>query len=162
MIRRLQLAARSGKFRALFSSRAALPSVAACSRTAVDISLQLRTMASASAVPILHQKSAHLFVYEVPEGKGTIEYELEPPSSAGIDSKGKPVLNITHTIVEPGLQGRGVAGKLADEALRYAREAGMAVRPSCSYISDTFLPKGKGEAANWSYTAGAPLAFPKE
>lgn len=150
----------SAVIRSISTRTIALPRAAsAC--VAVSSSSILRQMASSAAAspaapPVTHDASSHQFVFQVPEGKGHIDYEVEKASGGG-----KEVMNITHTIVEPGLRGRGVAGKLADAALAHARSKGMAVRPSCSYISDTFLPGGKGEAANWTYAKGDALAFPR-
>jgi predicted GNAT family acetyltransferase len=43
-------------------------------------------------------------------------------------------LNLIHTEVPSEYQGQGLAGKLAEAALEWAREKGFKVLPSCSYI----------------------------
>lgn len=43
---------------------------------------------------------------------------------------------ITHTEVDPALQGRGLAGRLARGALDAARAGGRQVIPLCSYVAD--------------------------
>lgn len=43
------------------------------------------------------------------------------------------VIEITHTIVSPSLQGRGIARKLVDKVLEIAKEKGYRVTASCSY-----------------------------
>lgn len=43
---------------------------------------------------------------------------------------------ITHTEVDPALQGRGLAGTLARGALDAARAGGRRVIPLCSYVAD--------------------------
>ena len=43
------------------------------------------------------------------------------------------VMTITHTEVPTALEGRGVAAALTRAALAHAREAGLKVRPLCSY-----------------------------
>ena len=48
------------------------------------------------------------------------------------------VLNAYHTGVRPELEGQGIAGKLFDEMVKYARENNYKVIPSCSYISAKF------------------------
>lgn len=48
------------------------------------------------------------------------------------------VLNAYHTGVRPELEGQGIAGKLFDEMVKYARENNYKVLPSCSYISVKF------------------------
>jgi predicted GNAT family acetyltransferase len=43
-------------------------------------------------------------------------------------------LNFHHTYVPDELRGRGIAGKLVARALDLAREQGLAVIPTCSYV----------------------------
>ena len=43
------------------------------------------------------------------------------------------VMTINHTEVPPALEGRGIAAALTRAALAHAREAGLKVRPLCSY-----------------------------
>jgi predicted GNAT family acetyltransferase len=56
-------------------------------------------------------------------------------------------VDITHTFTPPAARGRGLAARLAAAAFAWAAARGAAVRPSCSYISDTYAPAhavGKG------------------
>jgi uncharacterized protein len=48
---------------------------------------------------------------------------------------GADTLVLHHTEVPPQLQGRGVAGDLVQGALAWAREHGLHVRPTCSYVA---------------------------
>lgn len=41
---------------------------------------------------------------------------------------------MTHTLVPPALEGRGIAAALVTEALAHARREGWRVRPDCSYV----------------------------
>lgn len=43
------------------------------------------------------------------------------------------VVEITHTIVSPSLQGQGIARKLVEKVLEIAKEKGYQVTASCSY-----------------------------
>jgi len=45
------------------------------------------------------------------------------------------VLVLHHTEVPPALQGHGVAAELVAAALAWAREQGLPVRPTCSYVA---------------------------
>jgi predicted GNAT family acetyltransferase len=51
-----------------------------------------------------------------------VEYELE----------GR-VMRITHTVVHPSLEGRGIASTLVAAALAHARAQGLKVDPQCPY-----------------------------
>ena len=41
---------------------------------------------------------------------------------------------MTHTIVPPQLEGRGIGGSLAETAVGWARAEGLQVDPQCSYV----------------------------
>ncbi len=45
------------------------------------------------------------------------------------------LLVLHHTEVPPALQGQGVAAGLVHAALTWAREQGLRVQPSCSYVA---------------------------
>jgi len=55
---------------------------------------------------------------------GIAAYRLEPGQ-----------IVFTHTEIEPAFEGRGLAGRLAAEALDAARQRGLAVVPRCPYIA---------------------------
>lgn len=44
------------------------------------------------------------------------------------------VMQMTHTLVPPPLEGRGIAEQLVAAALRHARANGLKVNPICSYV----------------------------
>lgn len=48
------------------------------------------------------------------------------------------LLNAYHTGVRPELEGQGIAGRLFNEMVNYAREKGYQVIPSCPYILAKF------------------------
>lgn len=55
---------------------------------------------------------------------------------------GRYVVDLAHTISPPAARGRGLAAALVLAALRWAHGAGAAaILPSCTYVSQTFLPK---------------------
>jgi predicted GNAT family acetyltransferase len=48
------------------------------------------------------------------------------------------ILAINHTEVPPEIGGRGIAGKLVEAVLQYARDEGLKVLPRCSY-ADAYM-----------------------
>ena len=73
---------------------------------------------------ILHNRAASRFEATVEGQPCVCEYRLVGT-----------VMTMTHTVVPPPLEGRGIAAALVTEALVYARNAGLRVRPSCSYVA---------------------------
>lgn len=49
-------------------------------------------------------------------------------------------LNLNHTYVPHQLRGKGIASKLVEAALEYARLNGFKIIPSCSYV-DVYLQR---------------------
>jgi len=45
------------------------------------------------------------------------------------------VMTMHHTYVPPALEGRGIAANLVGVALAHARDQGLQVRPTCSYVA---------------------------
>ena len=50
-------------------------------------------------------------------------------------------LDLYHTYVPEVFRGRGIAERLCKTAFEYAKQQGLIVIPSCSYISDTYLKR---------------------
>lgn len=48
------------------------------------------------------------------------------------------VMVMDHTFVSPDLRGQGVAKKLLDRAVKYAREMDLKMEPVCSYVVTAF------------------------
>lgn len=48
------------------------------------------------------------------------------------------VMYVTHTIVDPSMQGKGIAQELLDRAADYAREHNKKIVPVCSYAYKKF------------------------
>lgn len=66
------------------------------------------------------------------------------------------ILNAYHTGVCPELEGQGIAGKLFDEMVRYAREKDYMVMPSCSYILAKFRRRPDDYADIWHRSTDEP------
>jgi uncharacterized protein len=72
---------------------------------------------------VRHNAAAHRFEAGVEPHLALIIYRL----------KGNAV-DLVHTEVPEQYQGHGLAGKLVSAALRWARESGLKVIPSCPYV----------------------------
>ena len=76
---------------------------------------------------IRHDRDRGRFVVREGDREGFVEYEREGGALA-----------INHTEVPPEMGGRGIAGKLVEAALQYARDEGLKVLPRCSY-ADAYM-----------------------
>lgn len=43
-------------------------------------------------------------------------------------------IDVNHTFVSDQLRGQGIAGKLMERVIQYAREEGKKIVPTCSYV----------------------------
>lgn len=68
-----------------------------------------------------------IYVGDMQEPKAYINYNLKDN-----------VMYITHTIVGKQLQGKGVAGKLTEKAIEFAREKDYKIKPVCPYTVSYF------------------------
>lgn len=73
---------------------------------------------------IRHDRAARRFTTIVDGLQGHVDY---------VEDAG--VMTITHTVVPDAIGGRGIAGRLVQAALEYARGAGLKVLPQCSYAA---------------------------
>jgi len=97
------------------------------------------SMASSDAKPFsaVHKPNEGRFVIADSKGQligAELTYTLKPIGNA-------TVANFNHTVTPHAFRGQGLAGLLASFAFNTAKAQGWKVIPSCSYISDTFLPK---------------------
>lgn len=81
----------------------------------------------------------------------TIEFKIDENNRGGffINKEGRQIaeldfdvkdgiLNAYHTGVRPEYEGQGIAAKLFDKLVKYAREKNYKIIPSCSYIAVKF------------------------
>lgn len=61
------------------------------------------------------------------------ENEQDPLAEITFKPANDNKLIVDHTIVSEELQGQGIAGKLVEKMVSYARDEGMKVIPECSY-----------------------------
>ena len=62
-----------------------------------------------------------------------LTYELHPKNAA--------IMDLLHVYCPKKYRGKGVASKLATYAFQIASRNHWSIRPTCSYISETFIPK---------------------
>ncbi|XP_071690433.1 acetyltransferase At1g77540 [Rutidosis leptorrhynchoides] len=89
------------------------------------------TSGAAAALPkiVLNEKQKK---FETEDKKAYLECEL---------INGGKVMDIIHTFVPSSKRGLGLASHLSVAAFNYAQSNSLSVIPTCSYISETFLPK---------------------
>ncbi|CAO2834516.1 unnamed protein product [Amaranthus hypochondriacus] len=72
--------------------------------------------------------------FETEDKKAYLEYHL-------INNGDSQIMDILHTFVPPSKRGLGLASHLCNAAFTHADSHSLTVIPSCSYVSDTFLPR---------------------
>lgn len=77
-----------------------------------------------SDVVVQHDAEARLFYIDDDLGRAYLTYM----------DLGKQTIDIYRTFVPDALRGRGLAALLAAEALKYAKEQGLTIIASCSYM----------------------------
>ena len=79
---------------------------------------------------IYHDEEATKFVAEEDDGTyvGSIVYSRQGPE----------LISATHTWVDPQFRGKGMAGKLVDALVGYARENATKITPVCPYVVEAF------------------------
>lgn len=82
---------------------------------------------------VVHRPEADRFEAVLPEGTAVLTY-VRTGDAVVMD----------HTHVPPAARGRGVAGTLAEAALRWATAEHLAVVPQCSYVAQ-WLRRHPGE-----------------
>lgn len=89
--------------------------------------------------------------------QGSFYIEQDGRQIAELDFEVKDgFLNAYHTGVRPELEGQGIAGKLFNEMVRYAREKGYKVIPTCSYILARFRRRQDEYVDVWFRTDDEP------
>ena len=81
-------------------------------------------MAWAMSDAVIHNAAKHRFELDVDGQTVFTEYRLSPG-----------VMTFFHTLTPPALRGRGLAARVVQAALDYARSEGLKVIPLCWYVS---------------------------
>ncbi len=96
--------------------------------------------------------------YRIDEkNQGSFFMEKDGRQNAELDFEVQDnILNAYHTGVRPELEGQGIAGRLFDEMVKYAREKEYKVIPSCSYILAKFRRHPEEFSDIWYRTEDEP------
>ena len=82
-------------------------------------------------VDVVHRPESSRFEAEVEGAVAFLSYEREGGTAV-----------MTHTIVPRDLEGRGIAGRLAQTAVGWARAEGLDIEPQCSYVRSWIQKNG--------------------
>lgn len=97
---------------------------------------------SSSDITIRHDTHHNVFIATLQGSteEAKLMYTLLSPNTtvASLPTH-QGILDITSTRVPDAFRGRKIAARLADEAFLYAEKNQYLVKPSCSYIADTYL-----------------------
>lgn len=106
------------------SSEESMPASDAPSWTAIA-GIHIAAAAEApTVVQVENNAAAQRFELRIPEGTAELNYRM----------RGATTIVLAHTEVPAAAQGRGLASRLAHEALEYAREHHLRVIPTCPYV----------------------------
>jgi predicted GNAT family acetyltransferase len=75
-------------------------------------------------IPVVMNEAAHRFEARLGDAIAFAEYRLRDG-----------VMILPHTVVPEAFAGQGVGGRLAEAVLGYAREEGLEVVPTCSFMA---------------------------
>lgn len=81
-------------------------------------------MTNPTPAPVVHNADAQRFEIRQAEHLAICSYQ-----------RSGTLLDLDHTVVPQALQGQGLAALLVQAALDWAREQGLRVRPTCSYVA---------------------------
>ena len=89
------------------------------------------------SLSIVHEPENHVFRAVSQGGKqiGHLEYRIMQKSS-------KTAVEFYHTFTDPEARGKGIASKLVDSGLEWAKGKSFRVIPSCTYVA-AFMEKNK-------------------
>jgi len=92
---------------------------------------------------VRHEEAACRFTLSHADGsQSELCYSLvQGGRASGGGDAGAGILDIWHTGTPPAQRGQGHAARLCDAAFAHAARRGLRVRPTCSYVRDTYLAK---------------------
>jgi hypothetical protein len=66
--------------------------------------------------------------------QGRFETQVDGSTAFLTYERSGDTVAMTHTIVPPPIEGRGIAGRLTSTAVEWARGEGLQIDPQCSYV----------------------------
>ena len=90
-------------------------------------------------------RSGSFFIMDKEKQIAELDYDLQDG-----------ILNAYHTGVRPELEGQGIAARLFDELVKYARDNNYKVIPTCSYILVKFRRHPDQFSDIWYRTGDEP------
>ncbi|MFD2760193.1 GNAT family N-acetyltransferase [Lentibacillus juripiscarius] len=76
---------------------------------------------------------------EIKKGDGKFyigDDEQNPTAEITFKPQGNDTFDVDHTYVSEELRGQGIAGKLTDKMVSFAREEGKKIKPTCPYVKE--------------------------
>jgi predicted GNAT family acetyltransferase len=144
---------------AALRSAAAKPPRLALPRFAMSAAAAAASSSAAKSAPaVVHEAARSRFAVKHEAGDAVLEYRVSLQSGGSLrprargsraragdaqtsEAQGTRTMDMYRTYVPNQFRGQGVAGLLATAAFEFAKREKYQVIPTCSYISDTFLPK---------------------
>jgi hypothetical protein len=80
-----------------------------------------------SPITVVHRRAESRFEATLDGHRGVLHYQRNDAPAPG--------LRIPSVVVDPAIEGRGVAGALTRAALDWARASGLRVEPLCPYVA---------------------------
>ncbi len=77
-------------------------------------------------MPVEHDVAARRFTVSLPSGTAALSYA----------SAGPGVLELYSTYVPPADRGNGIAARLVEAAVQFARSEGLRIVPTCWYVAE--------------------------
>ena len=68
------------------------------------------------------------------EDRSRFEVEIEGVTAFLTYERHGSTVAMTHTVVPREIEGRGIAGRLTETAVQWAREQSLTIDPQCSYV----------------------------
>ncbi|XP_073003556.1 acetyltransferase At1g77540-like [Typha latifolia] len=102
------------------------------------------SVSGGSPLPIVWNEKDERF--ETEDKEAFLQYRFREVGPGVDPSAKKTVMDMVHTYVPRSKRGLGLAAHLCSAAFDHARRHSVLVIPTCSYISDTFLPRN----AEWN------------